>query len=132
MAVRPSALRFWINVFGAIVFAAHLALALMSYLQAPVLWPAAAFPLAAAVSASLGLQSLGLFAGNEAVIVSQAIALAIACIAAMTVTIMLTRRGDIDADAAQLMLRWSIAFAAANFLAYPLFTQDFWLSAAWG
>ena len=46
---------------------------------------------------------------------------------------MLTRRGD-DADAgvAQLLLRWSIAFAAACFVAFPLFTQDFWLSAAWG
>jgi alpha-1,6-mannosyltransferase len=133
MAVRPSALRFWINVFGAIIFAAHLALALMSHLQAPVLWHAAEFPRAAAFFESLGLQSLSLFSGNEAVIVSQGMALAIASFAAMIVTIMLTRRGDgADEDAARLMLRWSIAFAAANLPAYPLFTQDFWLSAAWG
>ena len=51
----------------------------------------------------------------------------------MLLILMLTRRGD-DADAgvARLLLRWSIAFAAACFLAFPLFTQDFWLSAAWG
>jgi alpha-1,6-mannosyltransferase len=133
MRTPTSALRFWINVFGAIVLAAHLVLAVMSYLQAPVLWNATEFPRAAAFFESVGLQSPGVFAGNDAVILSQAIALAIACIAAMVVTIMLTQRGsDADAHAAQLMLRWSIAFAAANFVAYPLFTQDFWLSAAWG
>ena len=90
-------------------------------------------PRAAAFFDSFGLRPSHLFAGNEAVILSQGIPLAIASVAAMLVVLMLTRHGDeADAGIAQLLLRWSIAFAAACFLAFPLFTQDFWLSAAWG
>ena len=129
----PSALRIRINILGTIVVTVHLALALLSYVQAPVLWSGLEHQRAAAFFDSLGLGASGLFAGNESVVLSQGIPLAIATVAALLLILMLTRRGD-DADAgvAQLLLRWSIAFAAACFVAFPLFTQDFWLSAAWG
>src|SRR6185312_11200695 len=32
----------------------------------------------------------------------------------------------------KLLLQWSYGFAAVCTLAFPVFTQDFWLSAAWG
>ena len=133
MAVRSSTLRFRINILGAVIFAVHLVLALLSYVQAPVLWNAAEHPRAAAFFESFGLGAVRLFAGDGAVVLSQGIPLAIASIAAALLLLMLTRHGD-DADAgvAHLLRRWSIAFAAACFLAFPLFTQDFWLSAAWG
>ncbi|MBX9773444.1 MAG: hypothetical protein K2Y71_03435 [Xanthobacteraceae bacterium] len=134
------ALRFRINVLGAIVFAAHLVLAVLSYVQAPALWTADDHPNAAAVFERFGLASLAarLFASNEAaipsqVILSHAIPLAVASIAAALLVLTLTRRGDeADGGVPQLLLRWSIAFAAACVFAFPLFTQDFWLSAAWG
>jgi hypothetical protein len=133
--MSPSALRFRINILGATVFAMHLLLALLSYLQAPVLWNAAEHPRAAAFFESLGLRSIGprLFDGELAVIVSQGIPLAIAGIGAVLLVLTLMRHGDgADGSTARLLVRWSIAFAAASFLAFPLFTQDFWLSAAWG
>ena len=59
-------------------------LALLSYIQAPVLWNARpsirARPLSSRASAS---ESLRLFAGNGAVVLSQGIPLAIASVAAM-------------------------------------------------
>ena len=130
-----SALHFRINVLGAIVFAVHLVLALLSYIQAAALWNANAteYPRASAFFETFGIQSPDLLAGNAAVILSYGVPLAIASVAAMLVVLMLTRRGDeADAGVARLMLRWSMAFAAACFFAFPLFTQDFWLSAAWG
>ena len=79
-SVLPSsALRFRINILGAIIFAVHLVLALLSYIQAPVLWNAAEHPRAAAFFESFGHRSASrLFAGNEAVVLSQGIPLAIA------------------------------------------------------
>jgi alpha-1,6-mannosyltransferase len=41
-------------------------------------------------------------------------------------------RDSTDAAIAGLLFKWSLTFAAACFFAFPLFTQDLWLSAAWG
>jgi hypothetical protein len=129
----PSALRIRINILGAIIFAVHLALTMLSYIQAPLLWSGIEHPRAAAFFDSLGIGPSGLFAGSEVVVLSQGIPFAIATVAAALLMLMLTRHGDgADADAARLLRRWSVAFAAACFVAFPLFTQDFWLSAAWG
>jgi alpha-1,6-mannosyltransferase len=124
--------RLWIHGLGAIIFALHLALALLSYIQAPVLWNANAHPRAAAFFAHMGFSTSRLIIDTAAVIVSHSILLAIASLAAMVLVLMLTRHGAAEAGLPRLLLRWSIAFAAAQFLAFPLFTQDFWLSAAWG
>ena len=91
-SVLPSsALRIRINILGAIIVAVHLALALLSYVQAPVLWSGLEHQRAAAFFDSLGIGASGLFAGNEAVVLSQGIPLAIATVAAML--------ADTDADA---------------------------------
>jgi alpha-1,6-mannosyltransferase len=142
----PSSLRRWINVLGATVFVAHLTLALLSYFQAAVLWNTPEHPNAGAFFEVLGGRSIAvttnpatwlaasrLLDGNEAVMVSYAIPLAIASIAAAILMLLLTRQGrDADVSIVQLLFRWSLAFAAACLLAFPVFTQDFWLSAAWG
>jgi alpha-1,6-mannosyltransferase len=139
-------LRLWIHGLGATIFAVHLGLALLSYLQAPLLWRLDDAPRAAAFFDSLGRQSLEitfhpstwlsasrLFTGSEAVLLSYFIPLALASLAAMTMLLMLERHGEaLDANVARLLRRWSIAFAIACFAAFPVFTQDLWLSAAWG
>jgi hypothetical protein len=38
----------------------------------------------------------------------------------------------VDEYAAPLMFQFALVFAVVNLLAYPIFTQDFWLSIAWG
>lgn len=146
MSAPSSALRWRINGLGTIILAVHLILAVLSYFQAAALWNAAEFPRAGAFFESLGSQSAAvtadpatwlaaarLFSGNVSVMLSQGIPLALATIAAAVLILMLTRRGDAaDAAMARLLFRWSLAFAAANVFAFPVFTQDFWLSAAWG
>src|SRR6185503_2204625 len=126
-------LRFRINVLGALALAAYLALVLLSYVQAPALWRSrkdvpqanAFFDSLADTVPPVGLYRL--FDGNEAVIVSYFIPLALATIAAILLILMLRRRGDAaDAAVVKLIGRWSLAFAAVCFFAYPLFTQDFW------
>jgi len=132
------ALRFRLHVLGAIAFAAYGALALMSYAQAPVLWPAATSPNAAAFFERLGkdfpvVGLARLFADNTAVIVAYAIPLGVASVAALLALWMLIRRGaPPDPGTVRLLFRWSIAFAAVSALGFPVFTQDFWLSAVWG
>jgi alpha-1,6-mannosyltransferase len=146
MSAPSSALRWRINGLGAIILAVHLSLAVLSYFQAAALWNAAEFPRAGAFFESLGSQSTAitadpstwlaasrLFTDTALVMLSHGIPLAIATIAAAVLILMLIRGGDaIDAAMARLLFRWSLAFAAASFFAFPLFTQDFWLSAAWG
>jgi alpha-1,6-mannosyltransferase len=146
MSAPSSALRWRINSLGVVILAVHLVLAALSYFQAAALWNVAEFPRAAAFFESLGSQSAAitadpstwlaaarLFIHNTSVMLSYGIPLAIATIAAAVLILMLIRHGDaVDAAIARLLFRWSLAFAAASFFAFPLFTQDFWLSAAWG
>jgi alpha-1,6-mannosyltransferase len=134
-----------INLLGAIIFGAHLLLALLSYIQAPALWRSEGLR-ATAFFESLGSQSpavtlnpstwlaaSNLFASNESVLATYAIPFAIATIAAMALMLMLHRHGaQADTSVVRLLTRWSLAYAAACFVAFPVFTQDFWLSAAWG
>ena len=126
-------MRFRINILGAVIFAVHLVLALLSYMQAPVLWNAAEHPRAAAFFESFGLGAVRLFAGDEAVVLSQGIPLAIATHR--------RRAAAVDVDASRRRCRCRHRAPAAALvdrvrgrvlLAFPLFTQDFWLSAAWG
>ena len=139
--------RLWIHGFGATIFAVHLGLALLSYLQAPVLWRPEDAPRAAAFFDSLGRQSTELtwdpstwlaasrllFTSNEAVLLSYFVPLALAGLAAIAMLLMLERHAELsDERTARLLRRWSIAFALACFGAFPVFTQDLWLSAAWG
>jgi alpha-1,6-mannosyltransferase len=48
------------------------------------------------------------------------------------VAILYRREHTLDANLDSLLMRWSVAFAVVCVLAFPVFTQDFWLSMAWG
>jgi len=139
LPLQTSFVRMGVNILGAVVLAAYSALTLLSYVQAPALWrnhPAA--PHAVAFFAELGthfpLVALGtMFETSAAVIVSHYVPLAVVTLASIVIVLMLYRRErTLDDSIATLLMRWSIAFAAVNVLAFPVFTQDFWLSMVWG
>ena len=135
-----------VHVLGALAFAAYIAMAMLSWVQAPALWHEAAVPrtkeffanLAAQIQpvfpfASAWLVENRLFGGAEAVIACYWLTLAVATLAAAVVVRSLMRRGEhIGAATPPLLLRWSIAFTGACAVSFPVFTQDFWLSVAWG
>src|SRR5262245_59940171 len=139
LALQTSLLRVGVNVLGAMVLLAYLVLAILSYPQTPALWRhhadvphataffqdfAAKFPL-------VGLSSL--FETNAAVIVSYCVPVGVVAIACIALVASLYRREHtLDANIEALLMRWSVAFAVVGVLAFPLFTQDFWLSMAWG
>jgi alpha-1,6-mannosyltransferase len=123
-------------------------MAMLSYAQAPVLWQS---EIAQAPRATIFFRALGryvdafpiypfvaevasrLFASNADVIAIYWIPIAVATVAMLAVLLLLTRhREQADLAVGSLLFRWSLAFAAAGFFAFPLFTQDLWLSAAWG
>ena len=128
------------------VLAVHVLLALVSYIQVPALWRLPDTPRVRAFFDDLGSQAFEVttdpatwlaashwFESVEQILLSYFIPFGIASIAAVLTILLLLRSGEeADAHTAQLLLRWSIAFTAACTFAYPLFTQDFWLSAVWG
>ena len=143
---RVASTRRLVHALGALAFAAYLAMAMLSWVQAPALWHEAVVPrtkeffvaLAAQIQpvfpfAPAWLVENRLFGGVEAVIASYWLTLAVATLAAALLVLSLTRRGEqTDAAMPELLLKWSIAFAGVCALAFPVFTQDFWLSVAWG
>ena len=59
--------------------------------------------------------------------------LLVATAAAARVLALLVRRPEaVDDRAVRTLLRFGVLFAALSVLAYPIFTQDFWLSVVWG
>jgi alpha-1,6-mannosyltransferase len=144
--LQSSRLRFRINILGAVVLAVHVLLSLLSYIQAPALWRLPEAPRVRAFFDDLGSQAFEVtadpatwlaashwFESTEAVLLSYFIPFAVASIAAILLILLLIRDNEeADAQTARLLLRWSFAFTAACIVAYPLFTQDFWLSAVWG
>jgi len=136
---QTSFLRVGVNILGAVVLAAYLVLTLLSYAQAPALWrnhPAAPHAMAffsdlATKFPLVGLSSM--FESSAAVIISYCVPVGIVTVACIALVVILYRREHtLDASMAALLMRWSIAFAAVSVLAFPVFTQDFWLSMAWG
>jgi alpha-1,6-mannosyltransferase len=139
LALQSSAVRVRVNLFGIVVLAAYLALALLSYLQAPALWrnhPVA--PQAVAFFNDLAaryplIAFHRLFESNLAAIISYWVPVAFATAAALLLVRLLPRwQRSLDAGVAALLMRWSVAFAVVTLFAFPVFTQDFWLSMAWG
>ena len=135
MAVATLRLR--IHLLGASALLAHLSLALLSYVQTPALW--------SQEDASRAIELFGALAGRfpaigyyrefaaETVIASYWAPLAVASAAAMLVVFLLMRAPQaLDESILKATFRWSLGFALACAFSYPVFTQDFWLSAAWG
>ncbi len=137
--MQTSFLRIGVNILGSVVLSAYGALALMSYAQAPALWrthPAAPHAMAFFGDLATRFPLVAfhtLFETSLAVIISYCVPLAVVTVASLALVLMLYRREHtLDANIARLLLRWSVAFALVSVLAFPLFTQDFWLSMAWG
>jgi len=137
MQLASSSLRLWINLLGAAAVLAHLAQAALSYIQMPALWRAEG-PRALAFFESLygDLNAIALyrhFASKEAIIISYWIPLFVASAAALVLVLILRRAGErLDAGVERLLFRWALAFAGICVFAFPVFTQDLWLSGAWG
>ncbi len=135
MATRP--LRLWINLLGATVLVAHAVQALLSYVQVLSLWREEGPRVVAFFEDLFGeLEATWpqiLLFDKKAVIVSHWLPLGVASAAVLVLVLMLRRHAaQLGAGTERLMFRWSLAFAGACFFAYPIFTQDLWLSAAWG
>lgn len=137
--MQTSFLRVGVNLLGAVAVVAYAVLAFLSYVQVPVLWRNhGAAPHAVAFFEDLatkfplfGLSHL--FETNAAVIISYCVPVAIITAAWIALVAILYRREHtLDANLDALLMRWSVAFAVVSVLAFPLFTQDFWLSMAWG
>ena len=113
-------------------------MAALSYLQTPALWESEYTPRADAFFDALygpqGAETVRAFFGTKmALIVWHWVPLGIATAAMAGLLVLLSLHARrLDASAARLLVRWSLAFAAACFFAFPVFTQDFWLSGAWG
>ncbi len=135
-----------VHALGAAVLLLYAAMAALSYVQAPALWQyeqapqAKAFfdtlanglrPLLPAVSAWM-VESRP-FVGAGAIVLSVWAPLALISAVVLGLVLALLRLGErADPALPRLLLGWSFAFAGVCALAFPVFTQDFWLSAAWG
>jgi alpha-1,6-mannosyltransferase len=143
---RPDSLRWRVHVLGATVLAAYLVLAVLSIVQAPALWRHEVAPrtqvffemLSSVLQPVLSfapswLLENSLFATPWSIVLSYWIALVVATVAVLALALSLWNRPEpAGAGLPRLLLRWSYGFAAACALAFPVFTQDMWLSAAWG
>src|SRR5258705_3928866 len=136
--LAASSLHRYINVLGAAAVLAYMAMSALSYLQTPALWDPSYAPNATAFfNALYGVEMVdairALFGGPLAVVVSHWVPLIIASAAAVALLFLLGQQSIMVADTtADLILKWSLAFAVVSSFAYPIFTQDFWLSVVWG
>ncbi|MFO0992651.1 MAG: hypothetical protein U1E67_12070 [Hyphomicrobiales bacterium] len=137
MASRSLVIR--VHWFGALVLLANAVMAASSYIQGAALWKKEYSPKSAAFFERIvgELPFIGspqtLFAANWQIILSHFIPLAVVTSACAGLLIMLPRlRDDIDERTIGTLYNWAYACAPVLFLAYPVFTQDLWLSAVWG
>jgi alpha-1,6-mannosyltransferase len=137
--LHTSFLRVGVNLLGTVVLVAYAVLTVLSYAQAPVLWrnhPAAPHAVAFFDDLATKFPLVGLsrlFETNAAVITSYCVPVGIiTAVWIALVAILYRREHTLDANLDALLMRWSVAFAVVSMLAFPLFTQDFWLSMAWG
>jgi alpha-1,6-mannosyltransferase len=127
-----------IDVLGATAVIAYCATSLLSYMQAPALWPPSFSSHATAFFAQLyGQDHLNamraFFGGPFGVLVCRWVPLAMVSLAAIMLIFIVGRNthGRDDVIAKRILI-WSLVFVGANVFAYPVLTQDFWLSAIWG
>jgi alpha-1,6-mannosyltransferase len=136
--VTASSLCRKVNALGAFALLSYAAIAVLSYFQAPALWSPAYYPRSAAFFSQLyGPENISaiqeLFDGPLAVILSRWIPeLCITAAAIALIAILRNVERRRDNVVAKRILLWAFAFAAISFFAYPVYTQDFWLSALWG
>ena len=123
---------------GGVALAAYVSIAVLSYLHAPALWQGAYYPKAAAFFSGLyGPENYNaivtFFGGPLMVLLSRWLPVIVASGVAIVLIAMLRDPGArADGDVARRILHWALIFTGAAFFAYPVYTQDFWLSALWG
>ena len=118
----------------------------LSFVQAAALWRHEAAPRTQAFFEALSAQlhpvlpfasgwllENGAFATTWSIVLTYWIALAVASAAVLALVLSLLHRPEpAGAGLPRLLLQWSYGFAGVCALAFPVFTQDLWLSAAWG
>lgn len=136
--LAASLLHRYINVLGAAALLAYSAMAVLSYLQAPALWDQAYSPNATAFfNALYGVEQVdairALFGGPLAVVLTHWVPLIVASAAGVALLFLLSQQSTVMSETTgKLVLKWAVAFTAVSAFAYPIFTQDFWLSVVWG
>jgi alpha-1,6-mannosyltransferase len=136
--VDARSLRLRVNVLGCAALLGYAALTLLSYVQTPALWRAENAERALAFFDELAqrfpiISLYRSFPSSEAVIASYWAPLGLATLACGLVVLLVSRRSaSPDEELLRLLFNWSLAFAGVCVLAFPVFTQDMWLSAAWG
>lgn len=137
MASRSLVIR--IHRLGALVLVANAVMAVSSYVLAAALWKKEVSPKSSAFFERIlgDLPLIGspqaLFAANWQIILTHFIPLTVATLVCMGLLIRLPRfLGDIDERVIGTLYNWAYASVPVLFLAYPVFTQDLWLSAVWG
>lgn len=128
-----------VNALGVAALLGYVLMAALTYIQTPALWDPSHAPNATAFFNRLyGAEHVNsiraFFGGPLAVVVSHWVPLVVASVAAVILVFMLGQGGREAEDpaTARLVLNWSFVFTAVSFFAFPVFTQDFWLSAIWG
>lgn len=130
---------FRIHLLGFLVLVVNAIMAASSYVQVAGLWRKEGSPRAAAFFEKLlgELPLIGrpqaLFTENWQTLVTYFIPLAVVTLACIALLILLSRRHDeIDERGIAALYMWAFASVPILILAYPVFTQDLWLSAVWG
>ncbi|WP_125461657.1 MULTISPECIES: hypothetical protein [Rhodomicrobium] len=128
-----------VNALGITAVLAYAAMAALSYIETPALWDATYSPNATLFFNRIyGVEMVNAirawFGGPLAVVITHWVPLVVASVVAVILVFVLGHNGhdEHDEKTARLVLRWAFAITAASFLAFPVFTQDFWLSAVWG
>lgn len=128
-----------VHLLGLFVLVANAVMAASSYVQVAGLWRKEGSPRAAAFLEKLlgELPLIGrpqtLFTENWQTIVTYFIPLALVSLVCVALLILVSRfRDRIDERAITALYNWAFASVPVLILAYPVFTQDLWLSAVWG
>ena len=143
---KPTHLRWHVHALGAVVLVAYASLTVLSFMQAAALWHHRPAPRAQAVFEALAthieplspfaagwLLDKPAFASTWSVVFAIWIGLAVVSAAVLVLTLVLRNGTQSPASGMpRLVLRWAYAHAAVCALAWPVFTQDLWLSAVWG
>jgi len=143
---EPESLRGRVQVLGAVAVLGYAGMTILSFVQAAALWRHEPAPRTQAFFETLSAQIHPMlpfasdwlldarpFETPWSIVLSCWAALAVVSAAVLALILSLLHRPDrAGADLPALLMKWSYAFAAVCALAFPVFTQDFWLSAAWG
>lgn len=128
-----------VHLAGAVVFTMHLLSAVLSYAKASVLWDSPASPRAVEFFRSFADHYPWLFhfrdylADTETVLIFHFIPVTLISVIFVGLYAALHRQMDAaESDISGILAKWAMAFGCAAIFAYPLFTQDFWLSSVWG